>query len=87
MAALCSGPGCGPLACRVCQGAISPTTVFNEVKVLVTCLLLHPSLISRKFELPECLRKIPDPVMVEEEDKEEGTDRVGFVVHLNTHKR
>ena len=47
---------------------------------------------SRKFELPECLRGPPEEDIVEEDEEEEdGADeedfKVGFVVHLNTHKR
>ena len=46
---------------------------------------------SSKFELPECLRGPPEENVVEEEEDEEDEDeddfKVGFVVHLNTHKR
>ena len=46
---------------------------------------------TRKFELPECLRGPleEDEEDEEEEEEEEGGDdfKVGFVVHLNTHKR
>ena len=41
------------------------------------------------FELPECLRGSPEEDVVEEEEEEEEEEdfKVGFVVHLNTHKR
>ena len=45
---------------------------------------------SRKFELPECLRGPPEEKDVEEEDDDDEDEedfKVGFVVHLNTHKR
>ena len=46
---------------------------------------------SSKFELPECLRGPPEEDIVEEVEEEEDEDeedfKVGFVVHLNTHKR
>ena len=52
-------------------------------------MLTRSSHATRKFELPECLRGALEEDEEEEEEEEEGGDdfKVGFVVHLNTHKR
>ena len=86
---------------RVCGESMSAIELFNETEVSVTSYCSSPKLIhmlltrcshaTRKFELPECLRGPleEDEEDEEEEEEEEGGDdfKVGFVVHLNTHKR
>ena len=78
---------------------MSAIELFNETEVSVKSYCPSPKLIhmfltrsshaTRKFELPECLRgPLEEEEEDEEEEEEDGDDfKVGFVVHLNTHKR